>query len=174
MRSVDVLLLLSSCSVWRYSPSFFFLMIRRPPRSTLFPYTTLFRSNRVAAVVGSVERPGLYPLTRPGATIADLLWADRKSTRLNSSHRTISYAVFCLKKKKNINNDETAADVGKRTTVSETQSVTTLRLCPYAICRCATTTVILLCLALFSFFFFFNDTATTEIYTLSLHDALPI
>src|SRR5574337_231952 len=91
-------------------------MIRRPPRSTLFPYTTLFRSTRETAPAPAVgpERSG-----RQGER------ADRKSTRLNSSHHSISYAVFCLKKK-NI------------------------------------------------FFFFFNDTATTEIYTLSLHDALPI
>src|SRR2546430_17426493 len=73
---------------------FFFLMIRRPPRSTLFPYTTLFRSS---------PRAG----TRlPSSTVSG--WAlrprhrDRKSTRLNSSHSQISYAVFCLKKKKKV------------------------------------------------------------------------
>src|SRR6266851_7009276 len=72
---------------------FFFLMIRRPPRSTLFPYTTLFRSL-------SAGRTG-FPdsvLWRPQPTCGR---RDRKSTRLNSSHITISYAVFCLKKKKN-------------------------------------------------------------------------
>src|SRR5256885_7881532 len=76
---------------------FFFLMIRRPPRSTLFPYTTLFRSlcDREAfrrMEIGTIEAArGLtgYPL-----------FGDRKSTRLNSSHLVISYAVFCLKKKK--------------------------------------------------------------------------
>src|SRR5690349_24492396 len=77
---------------------FFFLMIRRPPRSTLFPYTTLFRS--------IVAHP-LLPVTTSGAArtqpyglkrLLDL--GDRKSTRLNSSHVEISYAVFCLKKKK--------------------------------------------------------------------------
>src|SRR6266498_1988707 len=68
---------------------FFFLMIRRPPRSTLFPYTTLFRSRPGC---GS-PRPGL---PSGGAGTA----RDRKSTRLNSSHVRISYAVFCLKKKK--------------------------------------------------------------------------
>src|SRR3989454_6076231 len=71
---------------------FFFLMIRRPPRSTLFPYTTLFRSHHGAQglVVAVVQ------------VLADLggVVADRKSTRLNSSHLVISYAVFCLKKKK--------------------------------------------------------------------------
>src|SRR4051795_1289535 len=90
----------------------FFLMIRRPPRSTLFPYTTLFRSvgNLAARQVARqrLVRVGLGD--RPTRTRRD-----RKSTRLNSSHTLISYAVF-----------------------------------------------------------FFNDTATTEIYTLSLHDALPI
>src|SRR3970040_555128 len=88
------------------------LMIRRPPRSTLFPYTTLFRS-----VGFQLRRPAIRRRSRPPLQHAD--WSDprrdRKSTRLNSSHRCISYAVFC-----------------------------------------------------------FNDTATTEIYTLSLHDALPI
>src|SRR6266513_4986456 len=71
---------------------FFFLMIRRPPRSTLFPYTTLFRSRHRAC------RPHLHPL-RP----LRVHGRDRKSTRLNSSHVSISYAVFCLKKKKKNN-----------------------------------------------------------------------
>src|SRR5216684_7783420 len=70
---------------------FFFLMIRRPPRSTLFPYTTLFRSPRAGGRRHSRGAP------RP----ADGPRGDRKSTRLNSSHGYISYAVFCLKKKKN-------------------------------------------------------------------------
>src|SRR5437867_13078914 len=75
---------------------FFFLMIRRPPRSTLFPYTTLFRS-----VPGGILASRCVPLsTGPGLLERPL---DRKSTRLNSSHRTISYAVFCLKKKKKKN-----------------------------------------------------------------------
>src|SRR5260221_1919170 len=72
---------------------FFFLMIRRPPRSTLFPYTTLFRSGRN----GEMQRDAWYSSMRNAADLAD-----RKSTRLNSSHTVISYAVFCLKKKKNI------------------------------------------------------------------------
>src|SRR2546430_16227790 len=82
---------------------FFFLMIRRPPRSTLFPYTTLFRSGHdgVDAVVAAVELDDhenaavAIELGRAGQ-----LDRDRKSTRLNSSHSQISYAVFCLKKKK--------------------------------------------------------------------------
>src|SRR5436853_4125256 len=79
---------------------FFFLMIRRPPRSTLFPYTTLFRSS--PALVGlTLEARGAtlmraYPRTLPDLSAGE----DRKSTRLNSSHLGISYAVFCLKKKK--------------------------------------------------------------------------
>src|SRR5258707_1675879 len=73
---------------------FFFLMIRRPPRSTLFPYTTLFRSRELLAVV--LHHP---ELRRLGAAARDDE-GDRKSTRLNSSHLGISYAVFCLKKKK--------------------------------------------------------------------------
>src|SRR5436309_9680810 len=68
-------------------------MIRRPPRSTLFPYTTLFRSL-------GVQRRGRKTFGYPSADDSRS-WADRKSTRLNSSHVKISYAVFCLKKKKN-------------------------------------------------------------------------
>src|SRR6266513_5431391 len=70
---------------------FFFLMIRRPPRSTLFPYTTLFRSWRHRSC-----------RSRPQECRAVQMSRDRKSTRLNSSHVSISYAVFCLKKKKKI------------------------------------------------------------------------
>src|SRR3712207_6851832 len=83
---------------------FFFLMIRRPPRSTLFPYTTLFRSGRAhvrpaargrrRAAADGVADAGARPRARRAAQ------PDRKSTRLNSSHANISYAVFCLKKKK--------------------------------------------------------------------------
>src|SRR2546421_508094 len=130
-------------------------MIRRPPRSTLFPYTTLFRSTtifgdqelesaletfrsgafaaaheRFAGLAEAMAEPSRARLLRD---VAGLYQADRKSTRLNSSHDQISYAVFCLKKKN------------------------TFHCYP----------------SLFSIFFF-NDTATTEIYTLSLHDALPI
>src|SRR5215813_14583304 len=70
--------------------SFFFLMIRRPPRSTLFPYTTLFRSNRQVRSGSVNPPPPRHPLRRR---------LDRKSTRLNSCHVRLSYAVFCLKKK---------------------------------------------------------------------------
>src|SRR2546426_10494745 len=75
---------------------FFFLMIRRPPRSTLFPYTTLFRSADRALHRRRSPRHG-----RPGdGPVPVGRDRDRKSTRLNSSHLVISYAVFCLKKKK--------------------------------------------------------------------------
>src|SRR5256885_4589683 len=74
-------------------------MIRRPPRSTLFPYTTLFRSIAAGTpVVGSVRRTRPWMASRSCARLAGK--PDRKSTRLNSSHLVISYAVFCLKKKK--------------------------------------------------------------------------
>src|SRR2546426_5556848 len=80
------------------SPFFFFLMIRRPPRSTLFPYTTLFRSRGHA---GRRRRPCRRPRDRRSRRPRrPPTWTDRKSTRLNSSHLVISYAVFCLKKKK--------------------------------------------------------------------------
>src|SRR5439155_26626179 len=98
-------------------PWFFCLMVRRPPRSTLFPYTTLFRSNlatsELVTTVGGTS--SLLTMSFPGSggsllissslpivnstTAALVLPGDRKSTRLNSSHVAISYAVFCLKKK---------------------------------------------------------------------------
>src|SRR5436305_10284760 len=84
---------------------FFFFMIRRPPRSTLFPYTTLFRSDRDRRACR--RRPAAIQRVAPrGGTGADRrqFRGDRKSTRLNSSHVRISYAVFCLKKKNEINN----------------------------------------------------------------------
>src|SRR3712207_7263075 len=95
----------------------FFLMIRRPPRSTLFPYTTLFRSAAGTTVASAStldkELRGKTAATREGAAEVGKIIAerakqagvsrDRKSTRLNSSHANISYAVFCLKKKKTTN-----------------------------------------------------------------------
>src|SRR5438477_11573456 len=82
---------------------FFFLMIRRPPRSTLFPYTTLFRSRRTSSELLVHLYNNVAELRQiRGAIRADQsnCAPDRKSTRLNSSHMSISYAVFCLKKKK--------------------------------------------------------------------------
>src|SRR6266498_5946907 len=94
---------------------FFFLMIRRPPRSTLFPYTTLFRS-AYAPSSFSGATPDL--LTKRRRVTLDLsAEADRKSTRLNSSHVRISYAVFCLKKKKNIYNPLVLENNDKITTI---------------------------------------------------------
>src|SRR3712207_6965920 len=76
---------------------FFFLMIRRPPRSTLFPYTTLFRS--LAVDLGRQGRLAVGPAFLDQVATVGGGVEDRKSTRLNSSHANISYAVFCLKKK---------------------------------------------------------------------------
>src|SRR2546427_8156366 len=101
---------------------FFFLMIRRPPRSTLFPYTTLFRS--IFTISGWRPTRPSKPGPDPGSGVlpasaerrhSTSRSRDRKSTRLNSSHSQISYAVFCLKKKKNNNK---SADVYQPTTYS--------------------------------------------------------
>src|SRR3712207_8091912 len=78
-------------------------MIRRPPRSTLFPYTTLFRSSTLVSWCLGIFVSPLYPVALPSSIRADAgtrpsVLRDRKSTRLNSSHANISYAVFCLKK----------------------------------------------------------------------------
>src|SRR5438067_10621024 len=98
-------------------------MVRRPPRSTLFPYTTLFRS--VTARLVALRRPagsaeailGFLPFTedRFGGT-------DRKSTRLNSSHVSISYAVFCLKKKKKNKTNSTIEKLSSRTPTLTTRT----------------------------------------------------
>src|SRR3982750_4636428 len=117
-------------------------MIRRPPRSTLFPYTTLFRSRTVC------ESAGGSPSGTSGPS--SLTWADRKSTRLNSSHDQISYAVFCLKKKADCPRGERPGLVDP----------------PHADRSQALHGGQLL--------FFFNDPAATEICPLSLHAALPI
>src|SRR5258708_29428273 len=113
------------------SPFFFFLMIRRPPRSTLFPYTTLFRSPRGALELRDIQGLAVGRNRDPVASafialVPDLLAGycvdrdhaiqrgdvdsagDRKSTRLNSSHQIISYAVFCLKKKQQAITENTA------------------------------------------------------------------
>src|SRR5688572_32432496 len=105
---------------------FFFLMIRRPPRSTLFPYTTLFRSRTTVSALAAFRTDGVF-LSRTVPTLISRydsgdhsyrlcnqidtfcpnhLRADRKSTRLNSSHSQISYAVFCLKKKTTITHND--------------------------------------------------------------------
>src|SRR6266536_1201828 len=136
-------------------------MIRRPPRSTLFPYTTLFRSrHRLQEIRRRTPVQPRRPCLRLG---------DRKSTRLNSSHEWNSYAVFCLKKKKV---DDLLQEIRARVTRGERELVTTLTkrmaedLTQYYQELGVKVRYLLS--------FFFNDTATTEIYTLSLHDALPI
>src|SRR5690349_23803846 len=86
-----------------FPASLFFLLMRRPPRSTLFPYTTLFRSGADPGLHRSrwdQAQPPRRPRPGPGRGLRER--RDRKSTRLNSSHVEISYAVFCLKKKKKV------------------------------------------------------------------------
>src|SRR6266571_2715640 len=138
-------------------------MIRRPPRSTLFPYTTLFRSS-------SPSVPWRPPWSRSWGRSAPE--RDRKSTRLNSSHMSISYAVFCLKKKKK---------EFQRVTLARKIQVITMTIRPgqnqhlqHLLIELPSFGRLTPALNAFLSFFFFNDTATTEIYTLSLHDALPI
>src|SRR2546427_4411812 len=102
-------------------------MIRRPPRSTLFPYTTLFRSpfhERADRCRCGVEddHPVLLA-NRQQPILARMIWGDRKSTRLNSSHSQISYAVFCLKKKKKKQNQPHHSQ-RKRQPLSDRNSVT--------------------------------------------------
>src|SRR5476649_1909576 len=133
-------------------------MIRRPPRSTLFPYTTLFRS-----LVGQHQRSGWAVR---GDGVRGVECRDRKSTRLNSSHTVISYAVFCLKKKKNFLAHERSLNINRRK--REPVAVCCNRLQLFAVDNQQHAVQVI------ADVFFFNDTATTEIYTLSLHDALPI
>src|SRR3970282_415420 len=135
-------------------------MIRRPPRSTLFPYTTLFRSNIFLS----------WGLIR-SRQVCGFINIDRKSTRLNSSHITISYAVFCLKKKRNICTRRSTGRKCFATLRGPRRDQTRFTL----VVSCHVTLPLTQRRSsLFSSLFFFNDTATTEIYTLSLHDALPI
>src|SRR6266700_275263 len=124
-------------------------MIRRPPRSTLFPYTTLFRSRLYRYRPGREHPPGRRG--RPAVRRC----RDRKSTRLNSSHVKISYAVFCLKK-----------------TIVLCSEVPTLsqNIAAYDLSKIIYTDNSQLA----EYTFFSNAAATTEIYTLALHDALPI
>src|SRR2546422_4378108 len=99
-------------------------MIRRPPRSTLFPYTTLFRSplkaehEELADLLSELH--GITIVSGRAPRRAAGRWPDRKSTRLNSSHGYISYAVFCLKKKKNTTNKASCAHRFDRRRVSST------------------------------------------------------
>src|SRR5262245_66473660 len=96
---LHVTCLIDFCFLFAFFFFFFFLMIRRPPRSTLFPYTTLFRSRRSVGRILSVKLRGVSGWLEPSEPWLARRNGDRKSTRLNSSHLGISYAVFCLKKK---------------------------------------------------------------------------
>src|SRR2546430_13472755 len=97
-------------------------MIRRPPRSTLFPYTTLFRSLSLGDLdAGYTVLKAVQALVMSLAAVPVYLWGrslDRKSTRLNSSHSQISYAVFCLKKKKNKKSATSSHDTVQSTVLS--------------------------------------------------------
>src|ERR1039458_6250295 len=141
----------------------FFLMMRRPPRSTLFPYTTLFRSRAVIA-----RRPELRGHSKP---FQCEMYLDRKSTRLNSSHLGISYAVFCLKKHTRIAPPGFLAAAADIVAVGDAllpaRASSSSPQLPADAPRAHRAARLFGC-------GFFNDTASTEIYTLSLHDALPI
>src|SRR5690349_17261060 len=150
-----------------------FFMLPPAPRSTLFPYTTLFRSaaGRALQEVDAAEQGGLAGTAGPddGDAFAARHFKDRKSTRLNSSHVEISYAVFCLKKKTRRHPSRTethpcrsgcAARLRPRTDRPPTGCES--RLCPADELHVGDALV------------FFHAPASTEIYTLSLHDALPI
>src|SRR5260363_170867 len=143
---------------------FFFLMIRRPPRSTLFPYTTLFRSLHTHPM-------GVFPCQIEGFCVDVNPSQDRKSTRLNSSHQIISYAVFCLKKKTNLYR---CLHHHKKNGLINEEGFLYANL-PLIASRQRVGIMVGQCFASSKYsIFFFNDTPTTEIYTLSLHDALPI
>src|SRR5215213_2978511 len=126
---------------------FFFLMIRRPPRSTLFPYTTLCRSTIQEIASSGEKSPRSRKTLRIPRTAPPP--GDRKSTRLNSSHCPISYAVFCLKKKKRSRWRHLPEPRCRRPPWRRRSAAPPTRGS------------------------LFNDTRPTEIYTLSLHDALP-
>src|SRR5215203_5530492 len=132
-------------------------MIRRPPRSTLFPYTTLFRSPR-----GHRRRPAARHRRHARGDHR----GDRKSTRLNSSHANISYAVFCLKKKiRRMRLRHPSAQHEPPPQQFPGNSALPCYMYRTPVRNFVRHTIL---------YFFFNDTATTDIYTLSLHDALPI
>src|ERR1039457_2929401 len=138
-------------------------MIRRPPRSTLFPYTTLFRS-----INSRKSFHGASLLTTSNGVSIN---TDRKSTRLNSSHLVISYAVFCLKKKIHLQHAGSLYSTHARQPLAAALCVRGRAVRVHESHR---EEEALTRPALGRYNFFFNDTATTEIYTLSLHDALPI
>src|SRR6267378_2155696 len=141
---------------------FFFLMIRRPPRSTLFPYTTLFRSPVTVT---------LAPDTRPRPASAMRCGRSEEHTSELQSRRDLVCRLLLEKKKKTMMTPPTSKEIptAKTTPVRATPRLTEAEE--------STASVVVgsfLVAELIPPFFFFNDTATTEIYTLSLHDALPI
>src|SRR5476651_801551 len=146
-----------------YTHFFFFLMIRRPPRSTLFPYTTLFRSVKGGNTV-VLDSRGMK------SNLHMAFLEDRKSTRLNSSHANISYAVFCLKKTNSEAFDMAVKHRASAALAEHVPSEMHVEICLGGFLARGDLRADFLA----ENFFFFNDTATTEIYTLSLHDALPI
>src|ERR1039458_6964053 len=144
---------------------FVFLMIRRPPRSTLFPYTTLFRSLR--------PRLGVEPFDAvPVPFTCALVRRDRKSTRLNSSHLGISYAVFCLKKP---TNSQGEGGIHAQPLVAPKESLTTSaspKLCSYRTSSAANHADLARGKRWISFFLI--DRAPPDLYSLPLPDTLPI
>src|SRR5690625_1542022 len=166
----------SRCSRLSSPGSCFFFRIPRPPSSPLFPYTTLFRSSIEAAGLNGDMRAVCKTSSEYALPIPAMVdWLDRKSTRLNSSHVAISYAVFCLKKKR-----ECAARL-RHASRSWTRMVRIRdsrcsACCPQLLsCWCSRAPVLSLFPSLFTWFmFFFPDPPATELAPLSLHDALPI
>src|SRR4051794_40395780 len=148
---------------------FFFLMIRRPPRSTLFPYTTLFRSRRPELAIDA-----RFVTNAARVTNYDALRSEEHTSELR--HPSISYAVFCLKKK----NASVTGLTSPWAASGRAPSPCGIGFSPFGCLRTAhpppavSSFPRLPPLDVLPAFFFFNDTATTEIYTLSLHDALPI
>src|SRR5277367_5053371 len=138
--------------IWTISRrGFFFLMIRRPPRSTLFPYTTLFRSLPQGDVARSVEHD------RPHRIIPIHARSEEHTSELQSHHDLVCRLLLEKKKKiQSTSRPEKMKCIGRPSREGRSPGVQRVRS------------------TAFSFIFFFNDTATTEIYTLSLHDALPI
>src|SRR5437764_447108 len=160
---------------------FFFLMIRRPPRSTLFPYTTLFRSHThtIAGMAVSAMKSGLLPLAQTG-----LHRSEEHTSELQSPMYLVCRLLLEKKKKKkkqyknkkiNITNNNMTTNIQ----TNEEIYLSSPECCCLQLLLCTLFVlpflVFVSSLVLITFsFFFFNDTATTEIYTLSLHDALPI
>src|SRR6201989_1540581 len=135
-------------------------MIRRPPRSTLFPYTTLFRSAFVPPVPGH-DLPGCHVYR----TLDDLA-ADRKSTRLNSSHVEISYAVFCLKKEEHTSELQSRRDLACRLLLEDKTQCVLHECCGERVRRPPRAPLLP---SRVLFFFFLKSTRPTEIHVVPSH-----